>query len=125
MCFNRERRKKWKDSEKEKRRGTNKKPLVFGRGHLLHSRDCENGRRECVCVCVYACESLCVSVMSRVCVWCKRVCQFMCFAVAYREGGRPMLLSPPEYSGTKDEHLKCLLLISIHVKMPPHSTHAM
>lgn len=76
-------------------------------------------------MCVYACESLCVSVMSRVCVWCKRVCQFMCFAVAYREGGRPMLLNPPEYSGTKDEHLKCLLLISIHVKMPPHSTHAM
>lgn len=25
-----------------------KKPLGFGRGLLLHSRDCENGRRECV-----------------------------------------------------------------------------
>lgn len=49
----------WRRGERKrvivrKRRGGGGKkqemqPLVFGRGHLLHSRDSENGRRECVC----------------------------------------------------------------------------
>lgn len=62
MCFPGERREKESESDErgeEKRTGEKKQemqPLVFGRGHLLHSRDCENGRRVCVFVCV--CRSL-------------------------------------------------------------------
>lgn len=88
MCFNRERRKKWKDSEKEKRRGTNKKPLVFGRGHLLHSRDCENGRRECVCVCMRVNHCVCLSCLVYVCG--ANVCVNSCVLLSRteKEGGR-------------------------------------
>lgn len=41
------------------RRKTEMQPLVFGCGHLLHSRDCENGRRECVCVWLRVCVCVC------------------------------------------------------------------
>lgn len=44
--------------------------MVFGNGHLLHSRDCENGRRDCVCVCY--------SVMSFARVWSQCVSAHVC-----------------------------------------------
>lgn len=79
MCFPGERREKESESEKEEEEeeGRRKKkqemqPLVFGRGHLLHSRDCENGRRECVYVCVSGC--MCVSLSCPVCVCRPNVC---------------------------------------------------
>lgn len=79
MCvFSGEKRERESESEKEKKEERERKkhesqPMVFGNGHLLHSRDCENGRRDCVCVCVT------LSCPLRVCG--ANVCQLMCAAV--------------------------------------------
>lgn len=55
-----------------------KKPLVFGRGHLLHSRDCENGRRESVCV------NHCVSVFF-LCTCGANLCVRSCALLSLKE----------------------------------------
>lgn len=87
-----------------KKKGGGKKqemqPLVFGHGHLLHSRDCENCRR----VCVFLCHVLCVCVWSKCVSTHVRCCHLkrMGEANAFKPYGAQLCI---------DEHVKSLRLI--------------
>lgn len=87
-------------------------PLVFGHGHLLHSRDCENCRR----VCVFLCHVLCVCVWSKCVSTHVRCCHL-------KRMGEANAFKPYRAQLCIDEHVKSLRLIQIHVKMSSHSTH--
>lgn len=109
MCvFSGEKRERESESEKEKKEEREKKhesqPMVFGNGHLLHSRDCENGRRDCVCVCV------CYPVMSFACVRSQCVSAHVC-GCHLKRTREADAIKPCRVSPCIDGHMKCLHLI--------------
>lgn len=82
-----------------------KKPLVFGLGHLLHSRDCENGRRDRVCVNHCVGLSFFRACMVQVCVSALVLC---CHLKRRRQDDA---FKPSGEQRYKDEYMKCLPLI--------------
>lgn len=121
VCFPPVRREKQSDSESREGGGGEKKTRKATIGFWPWASPPLKRlwkRQEGLCVCV------CVSLSCPVCVLSKCVCQLLCCCHLKRKREADAF-KPSGIQWYKDAHVKCLPLIWIHVKMPPHSTRAM